>query len=115
MGDMLIVRLVVVYIVCHVIRIKKHLKFCIITIDQITWNSYINKSLHLVQKCARIFVHGQALVNCYWHEFLDLVFFFKATNGIVCVAHDVLPEHIVPTRQGSTLEKNPWGQLAPKF
>ena len=35
---------------------------------------------------------------CYWHEFLDLVFFFKATNGIVCVSHDVLPEHIVPTR-----------------
>ena len=35
---------------------------------------------------------------CYWHEFLDLVFFFKATNGIVCVSHDVLPEHIVPIR-----------------
>ena len=35
---------------------------------------------------------------CYWHEFLDLVFFFKATNGIVCVSHDVLPERIVPTR-----------------
>ena len=38
------------------------------------------------------------LPNCYWHEFLDLVFFFKATNGIVCVSHDVLPERIVPTR-----------------
>ena len=35
---------------------------------------------------------------CYWHEVLDLVFFFKATNGIVCVSHDVLPERIVPTR-----------------
>ena len=35
---------------------------------------------------------------CYWHEFLDLVFFFKATNDIVCVSHDVLPERIVPTR-----------------
>ena len=35
---------------------------------------------------------------CYWHEFLDLVFFFKATNDIFCVSHDVLPEHIVPTR-----------------
>ena len=35
---------------------------------------------------------------CYWHEFLDLVFFFKATYGIVCVSHDVLPELIVPTR-----------------
>ena len=35
---------------------------------------------------------------CYWHEFLDFVFFFKATNGIVCVSHDVLPLRIVPTR-----------------
>ena len=35
---------------------------------------------------------------CYWHEFLDLAFLFKATNGIVCVSHDVLPESIVPTR-----------------
>ena len=26
----------------------------------------------------------------YWHD-------FKATNGIVCVSHDVLPERIVPT------------------
>ena len=34
---------------------------------------------------------------CYWQEFLDLAFFFKATNGIVCVSHDVLPESIVPT------------------
>ena len=34
---------------------------------------------------------------CYWHEFLDLVVFFKATDGIVCVSHDVLPESIVPT------------------
>ena len=35
---------------------------------------------------------------CYWHEFLDLVFFFKATNDTVCVSHDVLPERIAPTR-----------------
>ena len=35
---------------------------------------------------------------CYWLEFLDLVFFFKATNGIVCVSHAMLPERIVPTR-----------------
>ena len=35
---------------------------------------------------------------CYWHESLNLVFFFKPTNGIVCVSHDMLPERIVPTR-----------------
>ena len=35
---------------------------------------------------------------CYWHEFLDLVFLFKATNGIVCVSHDVLPVRIGSTR-----------------
>ena len=38
------------------------------------------------------------ILPCYWHEFLDLVFFFKATNDIVCDLHDVLLERIVPTR-----------------
>ena len=43
---------------------------------------------------------------CYWHEFFDLVFFFKATNGIVCVSHDVLPERIVPIRVTSASASN---------
>ena len=30
----------------------------------------------------------------YWHEYLDLVFFFKAVNGLVDVSHDVLPQVI---------------------
>ena len=34
----------------------------------------------------------------YWHEYLDLVFFFKAVNGLVDVSHDVLPELISETR-----------------
>ena len=34
----------------------------------------------------------------YWHEYLDLVFFFKAVNGLVDVSHDVLPEVISETR-----------------
>ena len=34
----------------------------------------------------------------YWHEYLDLVFFFKAVNGLVDVSHDVLPKVISLTR-----------------
>ena len=34
----------------------------------------------------------------YWHEYLDLVFFFKAVNGLVNVSHDVLSEVISETR-----------------
>ena len=34
----------------------------------------------------------------YWHEYLDLVFFFKAVNDLVDVSHDVLPEVISQTR-----------------
>ena len=34
----------------------------------------------------------------YWHEYLDLVFFFKAANGLVDVSHDVLPEVMSQTR-----------------
>ena len=48
--------------------------------------------------CVENTVLASILPICYWHEFLDLVFFFKATNGIVCVSHDMLPERIVPTR-----------------
>ena len=44
------------------------------------------------------FLSIDILPICYWHEFLHMVFFFKATNGIVCVSHNVLPERIVPTR-----------------
>ena len=38
------------------------------------------------------------LTLSYWHEYLDLVFFFKAVNGLVDVSHDVLPEVISETR-----------------
>ena len=30
----------------------------------------------------------------YWHEFLDLMFFFKAISGFVLASSDVLPEHV---------------------
>ena len=30
----------------------------------------------------------------YWHEFLDLMFFYKAISGLVLVSSDVLPEQI---------------------
>ena len=34
----------------------------------------------------------------YWHEYMDLVFFFKAINGLVVISEDVLPKPIIPTR-----------------
>ena len=35
---------------------------------------------------------------CYWHEYLDLVFFFKAINSLVYVSQDVLPQPQTQTR-----------------
>ena len=34
---------------------------------------------------------------CYWHEYLDLVFFFKAINGLVHISEDVLLQMVNPT------------------
>ena len=34
----------------------------------------------------------------YWHEYMDLVFFYKAINGLVVISEDVLPKPIFPTR-----------------
>ncbi len=34
----------------------------------------------------------------YWHEYLDLVFSFKAINGLVHISEDVLPQMVNPTR-----------------
>ena len=34
----------------------------------------------------------------YWHEYMDLLFFFKAINGLVDVIEDVFPKPIIPTR-----------------
>ncbi len=35
---------------------------------------------------------------CYWREYLDLVFFFKAINGLVHISEDILPQMVNPTR-----------------
>ena len=35
---------------------------------------------------------------CYWHEYLDLVFFFKALNGLIEKDQDILPKPLVPSR-----------------
>ena len=34
----------------------------------------------------------------YWYEYMDLLFFFKAINGLVDVTDDVLPKPIIPAR-----------------
>ena len=34
----------------------------------------------------------------YWHEYLDLMFFFKAITGIVSISQNSLPERIAPVR-----------------
>ena len=34
----------------------------------------------------------------YWHEYMDLVFFFKAINGMVNISQDVLPKPLIPMR-----------------
>ena len=33
----------------------------------------------------------------YWHEFLDIMFFFKAVNNIITVSNEVLPQPSIPS------------------
>ncbi len=33
----------------------------------------------------------------YWHEYLDIMFFFKAVNNIITVSNEVLPQPITPS------------------
>ena len=34
----------------------------------------------------------------YWHEYLDIMFFFKAINNFVTISNEVLPQPIIPSR-----------------
>jgi hypothetical protein len=34
----------------------------------------------------------------YWHEYMDLDFFYKAINGLVVISEGVLPKPLIPTR-----------------
>ena len=42
----------------------------------------------------------------YWHEYLDLMFFFKAINGIITVAKEILPKRSIPSRPTRSSSNN---------
>ena len=42
---------------------------------------------------------------CYWHEFLDLVFYFKCVNGIININGNILPS--IQIRQRATRSADP--------
>ena len=42
----------------------------------------------------------------YWHEFLDMIFFFKVVAGTVRVSHSVLPEVLVTRTTRSNSNRN---------
>lgn len=43
-------------------------------------------------------IRADLLPLSYWHEYLDLTFFFKAVTGLVYVSSDVLPQPLIPSR-----------------
>ena len=43
-------------------------------------------------------ISTELLPLSYWHEYLDLMFFFKAITGIVSISQNSLPERIAPVR-----------------
>ena len=53
------------------------------------------KRTELVQMRALKFI---LIPPSYQHEYMDLLFFFKAINGLVDVSEDVLPKLIIPSR-----------------
>ena len=42
---------------------------------------------------------------CYWHEFLDMVFYFKCINGITVINNELLP--IIQNRERATRSADP--------
>ena len=34
---------------------------------------------------------------CYWHEFMDLTLFFKATTGMISISPHVIPQKLIPS------------------
>jgi hypothetical protein len=42
---------------------------------------------------------------CYWHEFLDMVFFFKCTHGMIVINNDLLPT--IQNRERATRSTDP--------
>jgi hypothetical protein len=42
----------------------------------------------------------------YWHEYLDLMFFFKAINGIITFPKEILPKRSVPSRPTRSSSNN---------
>ena len=42
----------------------------------------------------------------YWHEYLDLMFFFKAINGIITVPKEILPKRSIPSRPTRSSSNN---------
>ena len=70
--------------------------------------------MHHVKCCSRVFqnipykstdkTYKDRLISLdllpitYWHEYLDIMFFFKAVNNIITVSNEVLPQPIIPSR-----------------
>ena len=42
---------------------------------------------------------------CYWHEFLDMMFFFKCINGIIIINNDIMPK--TQNRERTTRSADP--------
>ena len=49
------------------------------------------------ESCRDRLIRLELIPLSYWHEYMDLLFFFKAINGLVDVTDDVLPKPIILT------------------
>ena len=52
-------------------------------------------------KCLLKNMPGHGGIRTYWHEFLDVMFFYKAISGLVLASSDVLPELSRVTRSSA--------------
>ena len=43
----------------------------------------------------------------FWHEYLDLTFFFKMVNGMVCVSEEIIPERKLACKRITRTISNP--------
>ena len=44
---------------------------------------------------------------CFWHEYLDLTFFCKMVNGMVCVSEEIIPERKLACKRITRATSNP--------
>jgi hypothetical protein len=76
-------------------RVKRRASKCIHKLPFMCTESYKDRLMSI-----------NLLPVSYWHEYLHLMFFFKAINGIITVPKEILPKRSIPSRPTRSSSNN---------